>query len=188
MIHRRKVVIYVLAALLLFAVPFFSGCAGCQKKTDGETVEPAAQPAPAPEVAPMPEAAPEETPAMAPETAPAPEAPAFNVSDVVDVFFAYDKSVLTAQSRDTLEKNADLLKSFPDVSVVIEGHCDERGTNEYNLGLGERRAASAKDFLVSLGIDAGRIDTISYGEEKPFAMGHNESAWKQNRRAHFTMK
>ena len=114
--------------------------------------------------------------------------PAFNVSDLVDVFYAFDKSELTSQSRDTLAADAKLLKAAANVKIVIEGHCDERGTNEYNLGLGERRANAAKDYLVSLGISASRIKTISYGEEKPFASGHNEDAWKQNRRAHFGLQ
>jgi peptidoglycan-associated lipoprotein len=119
---------------------------------------------------------------------PAPEPPAFNVSDLGDVFFAFDKSDLTAESRDTLANDAKLLKAASGVKIVVEGHCDERGTNEYNLGLGERRANAVKNYLVSLGISASRIKTISYGEEKPFAMGHNEDAWKQNRRAHFSLQ
>jgi peptidoglycan-associated lipoprotein len=104
------------------------------------------------------------------------------------VFFAFDKSVLTPESRDTLANDAKLLKAASGVKIVIEGHCDERGTNEYNLGLGERRASSVKSYLVSLGISASRIKTISYGEEKPFGMGHDEAAWKQNRRAHFNLQ
>ena len=72
-----------------------------------------------------------------------------------------------------------------DKVVIIEGHCDERGTNEYNLALGERRANSAKDYIVNLGVDPARLKTVSYGEEKPLAEGHNEEAWAQNRRAHF---
>jgi peptidoglycan-associated lipoprotein len=139
-----------------------------QPKVEEFTPEP--EPAPAPELAPAP----------APETT-------FDVSDIVDVFYAFDKSELTSDSRDTLAQNAKLLK-VGDVKIVIEGHCDERGTNEYNLGLGERRANAAKDYLVSLGISASRIKTISYGEEKPFGMGHDESAWKQNRRAHFGLQ
>jgi peptidoglycan-associated lipoprotein len=185
-IHGRKLIIYILAAMLLFAVPFFAGCAGCQKKEGGPTVEPAVQPEPEPTVEPMPE--PEPEPAPAPVPPPAPEPPRFDISELVDVFYAYDKAELTSESRDTLEKDAAVLKAFPTVNIVIEGHCDERGTNEYNLGLGERRAAAAKDYLVSLGIDAGRIDTISYGEERPFAKGTGEAAWKQNRRAHFALK
>ncbi len=74
------------------------------------------------------------------------------------------------------------------VRVLIEGHCDERGTNEYNMALGDKRGRAAKEFLISYGIDAGRIELISYGEERPFAGGHNEVAWAQNRRAHFVIK
>ncbi|MDF1526724.1 MAG: peptidoglycan-associated lipoprotein Pal [bacterium] len=113
------------------------------------------------------------------------EAAAFGVSDLVDVFFEFDSSDLTLEWRDRLADNASFLKAAPGIRIVIEGHCDERGTNEYNLGLGEQRANAVRNYLISLGVSASRIRTISYGEEKPFAVGHNESAWKQNRRAHF---
>jgi peptidoglycan-associated lipoprotein len=116
------------------------------------------------------------------------EMAAFDGSDLIDVFFALDMSDLTPEGRDKLARNARLLKAASDVKIVVEGHCDERGTNEYNLGLGERRANAVKNYLVSLGVSASRIRTISYGEEKPFAAGHNESAWKLNRRAHFGLQ
>jgi len=119
---------------------------------------------------------------------PAREITAFDVSDLLDVFFDFDQSGLTSAGRDKLAKNARLLKSASGVEIVIEGLCDERGTSEYNLGLGERRAYEVKSYLVSLGVSASRIKTISYGEEKPFAIGHNEAAWKQNRRAHFGLQ
>ena len=119
---------------------------------------------------------------------PAREIAAFDVSDLLDVFFDFDQSDLTAAGRDKLAKNARLLKAASGVEIVIEGLCDERGTNEYNLGLGERRAYEVKNYLVSLGVSASMIKTISYGEEKPFAAGHNEAAWKQNRRAHFGLQ
>ncbi|MCJ7500318.1 peptidoglycan-associated lipoprotein Pal, partial [bacterium] len=124
----------------------------------------------------------------APAPAPAPAPAMFNVSDLVDAFFDYDQADLTAESRDNLATNAKLLRAAANVNIVVEGHCDERGTNEYNLGLGERRANSVKNYLVSMGISASRIKTISYGEEKPFVTGHNEAAWKQNRRAHFGLQ
>ena len=98
------------------------------------------------------------------------------------VFFDYDKSTLRTDGRATLEKQAAWLKQYPTVSVTVEGHCDERGTREYNLALGERRANAAKDYLVALGIPANRIRTISYGKERPVAMGSNEQAYGQNRR------
>ena len=116
------------------------------------------------------------------------EAAAFDVSDLLDVFFDFDRSDLTSAGRDKLASNARLLKTASDVKIVIEGLCDERGTSEYNLGLGERRAYAVKNYLVSLGVSDSRIKTISYGEEKPFAVGHNEAAWKQNRRAHFGLQ
>lgn len=104
------------------------------------------------------------------------------------VFFAFDKFDLTQESRDTLTANARLLRDNPSFNVWIEGHCDERGTNEYNLALGDRRARAARDFLVAAGVGAGRMTVISYGEERPFAQGHDESAWSQNRRAGFKVK
>lgn len=104
-----------------------------------------------------------------------------NVGD--RVFFAIDKSNLTGDARATLEKQAAWLKRFGNVTVTVEGHADERGTREYNLALGERRANSAKDFLVALGISPNRIKVISYGKERPAALGHNETSWRQNRRS-----
>jgi len=104
-----------------------------------------------------------------------------NVGD--RVFFAFDKYNLTPESRQTLERQAAWLKSYPSVTVTVEGHCDERGTREYNLALGERRANAAKAYLVALGIDENRLTTISYGKERPEALGSNEAAWAQNRRS-----
>lgn len=104
-----------------------------------------------------------------------------NVGD--RVFFGFDRSDITPEARRTLERQAEWLKRYPNVTVTIEGHCDERGTREYNLALGERRATAAKNVLVALGIPANRITTISYGKERPAVVGSNESAWAQNRRA-----
>jgi peptidoglycan-associated lipoprotein len=104
-----------------------------------------------------------------------------NVGD--RVLFALDKSDLSGNSKAQLEKQANWLKSHPSVKATIEGHCDERGTREYNLALGERRAESVKRFLSTKGVEAERLDTISYGKEKPAVIGNNEDAWKQNRRA-----
>ncbi len=103
-----------------------------------------------------------------------------NVGD--RVFFDFDKSVLKSAAQRTLERQAAWLKQSPNVTVTIQGHADERGTREYNLALGERRAVAARDFLVALGVDTGRIETVSYGKERPDALGHNEAAWSQNRR------
>lgn len=101
------------------------------------------------------------------------------------VFYDYNRSEIREDQIAALQNNARVLKTNTRVNVLIEGHCDERGTEEYNLALGERRARSSKDYLVSLGIADNRISTISYGESKPFSEGHNEGAWQQNRRAHF---
>jgi peptidoglycan-associated lipoprotein len=103
-----------------------------------------------------------------------------NVGD--RVFFDFNKSDLKPEARRTLERQAAWLKQYATVKVAIEGHCDERGTREYNLALGERRANAAKDYLVSLGIPAARLSTISYGKERPAVLGSNEAAWSQNRR------
>lgn len=105
-----------------------------------------------------------------------------------DVNFDFDSSALSAGAQDTLRRNGDWLKSNSSAKAVIEGHCDERGTAEYNLALGERRARSAFDFLRSNGVKADQLSTISYGEELPLDQGHDESAWEKNRRAHFTIK
>lgn len=104
-----------------------------------------------------------------------------------DIFFAYDKSIIRAEDRTTLEENARWLKANQQAKILIEGHCDERGTIEYNLALGDRRANAAREYLISLGIDPQRIAIISYGEEKPFDPSHNEDAWSENRRAHFVL-
>jgi peptidoglycan-associated lipoprotein len=102
-------------------------------------------------------------------------------------FFDYDKSDVRADARDVLAANAAWLKKYPSVQVTVEGHCDERGTSQYNLALGDRRANAAKDYLASLGVDASRIKTVSYGKERPFATGHDEDSWQKNRRAHFVV-
>ena len=99
------------------------------------------------------------------------------------VFFDYDSSVIKSDGEATLQKQTEYLKNHPSINVTIEGHCDERGTREYNLALGERRANAAKNYLVSLGVDGSRIQTISYGKERPAVIGDDESAWAQNRRA-----
>ena len=105
--------------------------------------------------------------------------------EFADVNFDFDKFNLTAGARDILKKHAEWLNKNTDVMVVVEGHCDERGTAEYNLALGERRAGAAAKYLTDTGIDAKRIKTVSYGFERPLDPGHNEEAWAKNRRAHF---
>ncbi len=104
-----------------------------------------------------------------------------------DVFFATDSYDLTPEARNILTANAAWLGEHPTIKILIEGHCDERNTRQYNLALGQRRADAVRDYLVFLGVPASRIKTISYGEERPFALGHNEAAWRLNRRAHFVI-
>lgn len=108
-------------------------------------------------------------------------------SPLQPVLFAFDSAELDAAARAVLDQNAQVLKRYPSWVVTIEGHCDERGTAEYNLALGERRAAAARDYLVSVGISPERLRTVSYGKEFPFDPGHSEEAWAKNRRAHFVI-
>jgi peptidoglycan-associated lipoprotein len=105
--------------------------------------------------------------------------------NVKDALFDLDKSDLRPDARDALTKDAEFLRTYSNVHVSIEGHCDERGSTEYNLGLGQRRAAAAKNYLISLGISADRMETTSWGKERPACSEHSEECWQQNRRAHF---
>jgi len=105
--------------------------------------------------------------------------------NVKDAFFDYDKSDIRPDAQQALMADAAFLQQHPGIRFTIEGHCDERGSTEYNLGLGDRRATAAKDFLVQQGVSADRIRTISYGKEKPFCTSHDEQCWQQNRRGHF---
>jgi peptidoglycan-associated lipoprotein len=109
------------------------------------------------------------------------------LKEVRDAYFDLDKADLRPDARAALTKSADFLRNYPAVKVNIEGHCDERGSTEYNLALGDRRAAAVKQFLVSQGISADRMSTVSFGKEKPFCMESNEECWQQNRRGHFVM-
>ena len=104
------------------------------------------------------------------------------------IYFDFDKSDLRADAREGLQSNASYLKSNSSVQVTIEGNCDERGSNEYNLALGKRRAEAAYKYLVDLGVESSRMNTVSYGEEKPAAEGHNELAWAKNRRDEFKVR
>jgi peptidoglycan-associated lipoprotein len=132
-----------------------------------------------------------------PPPPPPPPAPAPTVTleqrltnDVKDAYFDYDKSDIRADARDTLTNDATALKAiladFPNATILVEGHCDERGSAEYNLGLGDQRSTSAKEFLTQLGIPADRLKTISYGKERPSCTESNEACWQKNRRAHFS--
>jgi peptidoglycan-associated lipoprotein len=128
---------------------------------------------------------------VAPPPPPPPPPPVVVVEDPIekgyiqDIFFDFDKSDIRPDSREKLDRAAGWMKAHPEAEFLLEGHCDERGTREYNLALGDRRANATKDYLVSLGVDPAKLKTISYGKERPFVEGHDESAWSKNRRTHF---
>ena len=166
------------AALLLPILAAFV-LSGCGKKEVAESAPPP----------PPPTAAPAETPPPPPPPTDTPAEPSKTVQDqLADVFFDYDSANLSDAARGTLDANGKVLSDNASTNITIEGHCDERGTVEYNLALGDRRAAAAKDYLVRYGVGTGRIQTISYGEERPFATGGDEASWAQNRRAHFVVR
>lgn len=145
----------------------------------------AAGPPPAP---PEPVSEPVPVPAMPEDSVAARSLDELNRdSPLKPVFYELDSAELSGEAQRTLQENAQILRKFNTWQITIEGHCDERGTAEYNLALGERRANTARDYLVSLGIPAARVKTVSYGKEFPFDPGHNESAWAKNRRAHFVI-
>jgi len=161
------------------AVPGIATPSGAEPSPGGTASSAPAEPVTAPPVA----AAPVESPS-GPAVAQAPKAPEVSVKDI---FFDFDQAMIRDDSRKTMADNVLWLKTNPAAKVTIEGHCDERGSSEYNLALGERRARVTRDFLVAAGIEANRVNTISFGKERPFVLGHDESAWKWNRRAHFTL-
>jgi peptidoglycan-associated lipoprotein len=162
--------LFLLTALMATLLLMF----GCGHKKQVEEVKPAVtEPAPTP------------TPEPKPEPKSEPVIKKVSESDFQAVYFDFDKYNLIDAAKQALDMNAQLLKDNPSVMVRIEGNCDERGTVEYNLSLGEKRAASAKKYLIDLGIDASRLQTISYGKERPIDMGHNEASWAKNRRDDF---
>lgn len=177
------VLVPVLAMVLL-------ACPKKQPQTQPEEIEVDTEEVPEPE-----EVAPE--PAMTEEDRTEPELPT-EVEElnrylrdrglIGDVYFEFDQADLRPEAREQLAQNAEWLRENPQYRATIEGHCDERGTNEYNLALGERRANSAQSYIVSLGVDENRLDTISYGEERPACTESSESCWQRNRRAHFVIR
>ena len=165
------VMVLMMAALLL---------PGCAKKAKPVMEEP--EPTIEIEPAPEPEAVPDTAGQALREWQKQMEA---DMKLVRTIYFDYDKSNLRKDAQDALSSNAKLIQKYPKWKVTIEGHCDERGTAEYNLALGERRAMSAYRYLVSLGIPDSQLSTVSYGEERPADPGHNEAAWAKNRRDEF---
>ena len=188
---------HVMFALLLAVGVVFVGCAKRPATTQAAAPAPTGAAATTPgTTAPAPTgstAAPAGGTSSGPTTAtPAPGRPSPSeftaISDLKDIHFDFDKYDIRPGDAKTLDGNAGWLKSNPNHLVLIEGHCDERGTNEYNLALGERRAKSTMNYLVSQGVQASRITIISYGEERPLCTQHTEECWAQNRRAHFLVK
>ena len=181
---RNRTGTTVLAFLLAAACILAAACKPKPPKTTAETKSVTTETSKAPETAVKP-----------PSTAPPGEVGTEPLSGDVaainragylkDAFFEYDKSDLRDDARAALSADAEWLKRYRSVQFLLEGHCDERGTSEYNLSLGDRRANAAKEYLVSLGVDASRIKTVSYGKERPFCTDSSEDCWQQNRRSHF---
>ncbi len=171
----------ILGCITLIAVLALG--AGCAKKA--VEAPPTTTPAPPTTTNTPPPATtpPAETPPTPPSTS-----SSVTSADLQPAFFDYDSHALRDDARAALDKDAKLLRDNAGVNVTIEGHCDERGTVEYNQALGERRAQAARDFLVNAGISAGRLQVVSYGKERAFSEGHDESAWQQNRRAHLVVR
>ncbi|MFH1845760.1 MAG: peptidoglycan-associated lipoprotein Pal [bacterium] len=176
-----KQMVFVCVLSLLLGMVFVLG--GCGKKAEvvDDTTE--LPPTPAPDPTPVPPPPEPEDPDPMPE-------PDYGLMDpaeygIMPVFFGFDEYTLSSDAMGILSDNARIMRDHTGLTWLVEGHCDERGTTEYNLALGEKRANAARDYLVSLGVPKAQLRTTSYGEEKPFESGSNERAWAQNRRAHF---
>ena len=182
---RHSTPIAVLAILFTVVLPF----AGCKKKPPTTTAEarpPVEEPAPPETRVPPP-------PSTAPREPVETEVLTQEISELnkkgylQDAYFDYDASDLRDDARTNLSANAEWLKRYPSIQVLVEGHCDERGTSAYNLALGDRRANAARDYLESLGVTSSRVRTVSYGKERPFCTDSTEDCYQQNRRAHFVI-
>ncbi len=181
---RRSSLRYAAVLLALLALP----ACGAKKRPPVVTGTPGA-----PSGQSLPSEAPQPV-ETGPDVAPV-DSDSFTVSDpetgeggpLADIHFGYDQATLSDQARAILEKHALWLQGHREANVLVEGHCDERGTAEYNLALGDSRARAARDYLVGLGVDTGRLRTVSYGKERPLDPGSGESAWLRNRRAHFVV-
>jgi len=177
--HRSLKIAAVLGAVLALA-------AGCKKKPPTTTPEAVPPPPGAVEVPPP-------TPAPPPSSAReasvlSEDLQTLNAKGYLkDAFFDFDKADLREDARTALAADAQWLKQYASIKVLVEGHCDERGTEEYNLSLGQKRASSVKDYLTSLGVEGSRVNTVSYGKARPFCNDHDENCWQQNRRGHFVI-
>jgi peptidoglycan-associated lipoprotein len=186
---RRSLQLIAVALLIVI------GIASCSRRTPPPAPPPPAPPPPAAAPAPPP-------PPPPPPPAPAPAPPPRPLTEdelfaqktlaqlnaeapLADALFDYDSSMIRDDARSVLQRNAEYLKRWPSTRISIEGHADSRGTNEYNLGLGDRRASAVRDYLVSLGITADRMITVSRGEETPVCTEENDACWQRNRRGHF---
>lgn len=172
--------------LVCLALGFLILAPGCKKKppTTAAQAMPSATPAPPPAATP---------PSAAPAPAPAADVLSEDLSRLnragylKDAFFDFDRSELRPDARTALAADADWLKKYPSVQVLIEGHCDERGTESYNLALGERRAGAANEYLAALGVAPSRVKVVSYGKERPFCTESSEACWQENRRGHLVI-
>ena len=185
---------------LVLMVSLLAGSAACVKKQPAATPTPQPPPPAATTPRPTPSTVTSNVPPPPPVVPPDPSISVTSdplmaadiekinkQSPFQPVLFAYDSDALDDVARSTMSANAEIMKKYGTWVITIEGHCDERGTAEYNLALGDRRAQAVKNYMVSLGIATDRLKTVSYGSEFPFAPGHDEEAWKQNRRAHFML-
>ena len=172
-IRSVSILLGATAALLLVL-----GASGCARK---------AVKAPPTPATPPPTTTPIETTSPSSQM-PAVPTPAVTSTDLLPAFFDFDSYALRSDARAALDQDAKLLRERTEVQITIEGHCDERGTVEYNLALGEKRARAARDYLVAAGVAGPRIQIVSYGKERPFEDGHNEAAWAKNRRAHLILR
>ena len=186
---RKNIWIVLALVLILPALLFSASCAKKQVET-GEEATAAVVPQPAPDTSAEDAAA--ERARLEAERLKAEEEERLRMTAREaflneDIYFEFDSAALLPMAQDLLSQKARYLRTMPGMSVIIEGHCDDRGTDAYNMALGERRAQAVKDFLVDLGISAPRLETISYGEERPVDRGQNEEAWAKNRRVHFVL-
>jgi peptidoglycan-associated lipoprotein len=175
MMKKRWILLCLLTGLMFLFV--LSGCARNKEAMKGSEMMPSEQKTTPPATTGM-----EEGNVMSEEIQP------IQPKKLEDIFFAFDRFDLSPEARATLADNAAWLENNPGAKIVIEGNCDERGSTEYNLALGDRRAKSAYNYLINLGVSASRLSTISYGEEKPQCMEHTEACWAKNRRDHFNAK
>lgn len=182
--------------VLVFALMVTAGCSS-KSAVKSESSESQLPVLTSPPVTSVQTSAPDQASVPASVSSPAPVLPQITVDygfdkwqkgPLGDLFFEYDSVVISNKAEEQLKKNAAWLGSNSQKGVVLEGHCDSRGTSEYNLSLGERRSASAKEYLVRLGVAASRLETASFGDERPFDSGNTEEAWAKNRRVHFILK